>query len=60
MIVQPDPCIGVVTRNQFEMGDELIERAEAALEKASSFEHASVIFQSNPFIVSDESDSEVE
>ena len=60
MIIQPDPCIGVVTRNQFEMSDELIERAEAALEKASSFEHASVIFQSDPFVVSDESDSELE
>jgi capsular polysaccharide biosynthesis protein len=50
LIVQPDPCIGVVTRDQFEMGDELIERGEEAVEKASSFEKASVVFLSNPFV----------
>jgi diguanylate cyclase (GGDEF)-like protein len=60
MIVQPDPCIGVVTRNQFEMSDELIDRAEDALDKASSFEKASVFFQSNPFVATDESTLESE
>lgn len=60
MIIQPDPCIGVVTRNQFEMSDELIDRVEDALERASSFEKASVVFLSNPFVVNESPNSESE
>ena len=50
MVVLPDPCIGVVSRDQFDSGEELIKRAELAAEKASSFEEASVIFLSKPFL----------
>jgi diguanylate cyclase (GGDEF)-like protein len=50
MVVLPDPCIGVVDRDQFDNAEELIKRADLAVEKASSFEEATVIFLSKPFL----------
>jgi diguanylate cyclase (GGDEF)-like protein len=49
-IVRPDPCIGVVSRNQFESSDALIERAKSAVEQASSFGSPSMVYLSTPFI----------
>ncbi len=54
MVVLPDPCIGVVARDQFDSVEELIKRAELAVEKASSFEEASVFFLSKPFLFTNE------
>lgn len=50
MIVKPDPCIGVVGRNQLETGEELIARGVNAMEKASALDEASVVVLSTPFI----------
>lgn len=50
IIVTPDPCIGVVARDQFETADEVLRRAEQATERASSLKEASVIFLAKPFI----------
>jgi diguanylate cyclase (GGDEF)-like protein len=50
MVVLPDPCIGLVARDQFDSSEELIKRAEQAVEKASSIEEASVTFLSKPFL----------
>jgi len=49
-MVRPDPCIGVVSRNQFESSDALIERAKSAVEQASSFGSPSMVYLSTPFI----------
>jgi len=54
MVVLPDPCIGVVARDQFDSAEELIKRAELAVEKASSFEEAAVNFLSKPFLFTNE------
>lgn len=54
MVVKPEPCVGIVERNQFEDGEELIERAEMAMERASAFKTAAVVFLSNPFVLDDE------
>lgn len=45
-----DPCIGVVSRTQFESSDALIERAKSAVEQASSFGSPSMVYLSTPFI----------
>ena len=49
-VVRPDPCIGVVSRNQFESSDALIQRAKSAVEQASSFGSPSMAYLSTPFI----------
>jgi diguanylate cyclase (GGDEF)-like protein len=48
--VRPDPCIGVVSRNQFESSDALMERAKSAVDQASSFGSPSMVYLSTPFI----------
>lgn len=53
VIIRPDPCIGVVSRNQFESSDAVIERAEAAMDQASSFGMPTVVYVSTPFIFND-------
>jgi capsular polysaccharide biosynthesis protein len=50
IIIHPDPCIGVVSRNQFESGDAVIERAKAAMGQALSFGASTVVYVSTPFI----------
>lgn len=50
VVVRPDPCIGVVSRNQFEASDAVIERARAAMAQASSFGMPTVVYLSTPFI----------
>lgn len=50
IVIRPDPCIGVVSRNQFESSDGLIERAKSAVEQASSFGSPSMVYLSTPFI----------
>lgn len=54
MVVLPDPCIGVASRDQFDNFEELVKRAEQAAEKASSFEEATVTFLSKPFLYTNE------
>ncbi|HZM21082.1 MAG TPA: diguanylate cyclase [Anaerolineales bacterium] len=49
-IVRPDPRIGVVSRNQFESSDALMERAKSAVEQASSFGSPGMVYLSTPFI----------
>jgi len=53
IIIRPDPCIGVVTRNQFEASDAVIERAKAAMGQASSFGMPTMVYLSTPFIFDD-------
>ena len=48
--IRLDPCIGVVSRNQFESSDALIERAKSAVEQASSFGSSRMVYLSTPFI----------
>jgi diguanylate cyclase (GGDEF)-like protein len=48
--IRPDPCIGVVSRNQFESGDTFVERAKTAMGQASSFGAPTVVYVSTPFI----------
>jgi diguanylate cyclase (GGDEF)-like protein len=50
IMLRPDPCIGVVSRNAFESSDALVERARIAMEQASAFGAATVVFLSTPFI----------
>jgi diguanylate cyclase (GGDEF)-like protein len=50
MVINPDPCIGVVSRDQFETSESVIERAQLAIEKASALEEAGVVFLSKPFL----------
>jgi len=50
IIIRPDPCIGVVSRNPFEAGDVAMERANTAMEQASSFGAPTVVYLSTPFI----------
>jgi diguanylate cyclase (GGDEF)-like protein len=50
LVIRPDPCIGVVSRNQFESSDALIERAKSAVEQAASFGSPSMVYLSTPFI----------
>lgn len=54
MIVKPDACVGIVERNQFEDSEDLIERAEMAMERASAFKKAAVVFLSTPFVLGEE------
>lgn len=54
MVVHPDPCVGIVERTQFEDSEELIERAEMAMERASAFKTAAVVFLTNPFVLEEE------
>lgn len=53
VLIRPDPCIGVVSRNQFESSDAVIERVTAATEQASSFGMPTVVYVSTPFIFDD-------
>ena len=50
LVIKPDPCIGVVSRNQFESSEALIERAKSAVEQATSFGSPSIVYLSTPFI----------
>ncbi|MCQ3936869.1 MAG: hypothetical protein DPW18_07455 [Chloroflexi bacterium] len=54
MVVLPDPCIGVASRDQFDNFEEFVKRAEQAAEKASSFEEATVTFLAKPFVYTNE------
>lgn len=54
--VRPDPCIGVVSRNQFESIESLTKRAETAVEQASALGAPTVVFLSTPFILYDENE----
>jgi diguanylate cyclase (GGDEF)-like protein len=56
IVIHPDPCVGVVSRNQFETNDELVKRAESAMAQASAFSAPSVVFITTPFILNDEGD----
>jgi diguanylate cyclase (GGDEF)-like protein len=58
MVVNPDPCIGVVARDQFEPEDEFLRRADLAVERASSLKDATVIFLAKPFVFTDVSELE--
>jgi capsular polysaccharide biosynthesis protein len=50
VLIRPDPCIGVVSRNQFESSDAVIERVTTAAEQASSFGMPTVVYLSTPFV----------
>lgn len=54
LVVVPDPCIGVVSREQLETYDEFLKRVELAMEKASSLKEASVVFSTKPFLFTDD------
>lgn len=54
--IRPDPCIGVVSRDQFESIESLVKRAETAAEQASAFGAPTVVFLSTPFILYDENE----
>jgi len=54
IIVHPDPCVGVVSRDQFETYDKLIKRAETAMAQASAFGAPAVVVLSTPFILDEE------
>lgn len=54
IVIHPDPCIGVVSHNQFESGDAMMERAKTAMEQASSFGAPTMVFLSTPFIFDDD------
>lgn len=51
IVVRPDPCIGVVSREPFEAGDAAMERAKTAMEQASSFGAPTVVYLSTPFVL---------
>ena len=53
IVIHPDPCIGVVSHDQFESGDAMMERAKTAMEQASSFGAPTMVFLSTPFIFDD-------
>ena len=48
IVVDPDPCIGVVARQRLDTSDDVIQRAESAMKQASSFEEPAVIFLLKP------------
>jgi diguanylate cyclase (GGDEF)-like protein len=50
IVIHPSPCIGVVSHNQFESGNAMMERAKTAMEQASSFGAPTMVFLSTPFI----------
>jgi len=50
IVIRPDPCIGVISRNQFESADAMMDRAKTAMEQASSFGAPTVVYLSTPFI----------
>ena len=50
IVVHPTPCIGVVSRSQFDSSNDVIQRAETAMNQASSYETPAVIFLSKPFV----------
>lgn len=54
LVVVPDPCIGVVSRDQLESYDEFLRRAELAMEKASALKEASVVFSTKPFLFAED------
>jgi diguanylate cyclase (GGDEF)-like protein len=54
VVIRPDPCIGVVSRNQFESSDAVIERAKTAMAQAASFGMSTVVYVSTPFIFDDD------
>jgi diguanylate cyclase (GGDEF)-like protein len=53
IIIRPDPRTGVVSRDQFESSDAMVERAKTAMEQASSFGAPTLIYLSTPFIFDD-------
>jgi diguanylate cyclase (GGDEF)-like protein len=53
IVIHPDPCIGVVSHDQFESGEAMMERAKTAMEQASSFGAPTMVFLSTPFIFDD-------
>jgi hypothetical protein len=55
MVINPDPCIGVATRDQFESSESLVDRAQLAIEKATALQEAGVVFLSKPFLFDGES-----
>lgn len=54
IVVHPDPCVGVVLRDQFETDEKLIKRAETAMAQSSAFGAPAVVFLSTPFLLDDE------
>jgi len=56
IVVHPDPCVGVVSRNQFESNEALIKRAESAMAQASALSAPAVVFPTTPFILDEEGD----
>ncbi|MCF6278030.1 MAG: diguanylate cyclase [Anaerolineales bacterium] len=57
MVVEPDPRIGIVERDQFEDSEDVIKRAEVAMERASSLKTATVVFLSNPFVLDEDEET---
>lgn len=53
IVIRPDPCIGVVSRDQFESSESMVNRATMAMEQSSSFGIPTVVFLSTPFILDD-------
>jgi len=53
IIVRPDPCVGVVSRNPFESSNDIVERGKSAVAQASSYETPTVIYLSTPFVIED-------
>ena len=54
IVIHPDPCVGVVSRNQFETDDNMIRRAETAMTQASAFGTPGVVILSTPFLLEEE------
>lgn len=57
IVIHPDPCIGVVSRNQFETDEKMIRRAESAMAQASAFGAPGVVILSTPFLLDDDGES---
>jgi diguanylate cyclase (GGDEF)-like protein len=57
IIIHPDPCVGVVSRDQFETDEKLIKRAETAMAQASAFGAPAVVFLSTPFLLDEEGEA---
>jgi diguanylate cyclase (GGDEF)-like protein len=57
IVIHPDPCIGVVSRNQFETDEKMIKRAESAMAQASAFGAPGVVILSTPFLLDEEGES---
>ena len=57
IVIRPDPCVGVVSRNQFETDESLTARAETAMAQASAFSEPSVVVLSTPFLLDQEDEA---